>query len=183
MSESIGKRIKVLRTDQGMTLSDLGEKVKLSISYLSQIERDKTTPSLSTLMDMARVLDVSPRYFFETEAEVAYIQRADRGQDRITPYSSVECLQLTPKVGVSKLEVYWVTLQPHILPEQLDPNLGEEFGFVLTGELTLKIGDEQFVLAAGDSIHCNAFQPRYWSNTGDEPCVVIWGRAASLQDH
>jgi transcriptional regulator with XRE-family HTH domain len=181
--ENIGERIKALRIEQGMTLSNLGEKVKLSTSYLSQIERDKTSPSLSTLMDIARALDVGPRYFFETETDVAYIQRADRGPGRKPSNSPVECRRLTLDMMGSKLEAFWVTLRPHAPPEQLDPYLGEEFVFVLTGELTIILGDEQLVLTAGDSIHYNAYQPCYRSNAGDEPCTLIWGRAASLQDH
>jgi transcriptional regulator with XRE-family HTH domain len=179
MPESIGERIKALRTEQGMTLAELGEKVKLSTGYLSQIERDKTAPSLSTLMDIAKALNVGPRYFFETEAEEAYILRAHGGQVSPAPDSPIARLRLTPDVGSSKLEAYRVTLQPHTSSEQLDLFSGEEFGFVLTGELTIRIGDEQFVLAAGDSIHYDAFQPHCWGNAGDEPCVVIWSRASS----
>ncbi len=166
-----------------MTLVELGEKASLSASYLSQIERDKTAPSLSTLMGIARALNIGPRYFFETETDVAYIQRAGIGQDNHAPSRRIEYLQLTPKIGSSKLEGYKVILQPHTASEQLELFSGEEFCFVLTGELTIRVGDEQFVLVAGDSIHYDAFQPHYWSNAGDRPCVVIWGRAASLQDH
>jgi transcriptional regulator with XRE-family HTH domain len=182
MPESIGERIKALRTEQGMTLAELGEKVKLSASYLSQIERDKTAPSLSTLMDIAKTLNVEPRYFFETEAEVAYILRASGEPDSLAPDSSIARLRLTPDVGSSKLEAYRVIFQPHASFERLELFSGEEFGFVLTGELTIGVGDEQFVLAAGDSIHYDASQPHCWCNAGDEPCVVIWGRAvASLE--
>jgi transcriptional regulator with XRE-family HTH domain len=181
--ESIGERIRVLRTEQRMTLAELGEKVSLSASHLSQIERDKTAPSLSTLMDVARALNVGPRYFFETEADVAYIQRADRVQDNHGTSRRIEHLQLTPKIGSSKLEVCKVILQPQTAPEQLELFSGEEFSFVLNGELTISVGDERFVLVAGDSIHYDAFQPHYWSNAGDRPCVVIWGRAASLHDY
>lgn len=179
MPESIGERIKALRTEQGMTLAELGEKVKLSTSYLSQIERGKTAPSLSTLMDIAKALNIAPRYFFETGAEAAYILRAGEGPDSPASHSPVVCLRLTPDLGSSKLAAYRVILQPHASSEQLDLFSGEEFGFVLTGELTLRVGDGQFVLAAGDSIHYDAFQPHCWSNAGEEPCVVIWGRAAS----
>jgi transcriptional regulator with XRE-family HTH domain len=177
--KSIGERIKALRTEQGMTLAGLGEKVALSVGYLSQIERDKTTPSLSTLMDIAKVLNVGLRYFFETEAEAAYVVRADQGQADLAPDSSTACLHLTPKVGSSKIEAYRVVLQPHSSPEQLAPFAGEEFGFVLAGKLILSVGDEQFVLDAGDSIHYDALQPHCWHNAGNEPCVLIWGRAIS----
>ena len=183
MPENIGDRIRVLRTEHGMTLAELGEKVSLSASYLSQIERDKTAPSLSTLVDIARALKVGPRYFFEIETDVAYIQRADRGQGNQSSSPHKEYLRLTPKIGNRKLEVCKVILQPNTAPERLELFAGEEFGFVLTGELTINVGDEQFVLAAGDSIHYDAYQPHYWGNSGDRPCVVIWGRAASLQDY
>ena len=179
--KSIGERIKALRTEQGMTLAGLGEKVALSVSYLSQIERDKTTPSLSTLMDIAKALNVGLRYFFETETEVAYVVRADEGQADLAPDSSTACLHLTPKVGSSKIETYRVVLQPHTSPQQLAPFAGEEFSFVLAGKLTISVGDEQFVLDAGDSIHYDARQLHCWHNAGNEPCVLIWGRATSLE--
>ncbi len=181
LMKSIGERIKALRTEQGMTLTELGEKVALSVSYLSQIERDKTTPSLSTLMDIAKALNVGLRYFFETEAEAAYVVRADEGQADFAPDSSTVCLRLVPEVGSSKIEAFRVVLQPHTSPHQLAPFTGEEFSFVVSGKLTLSVGDEQFVLDAGDSIHYDALQPHCWCNAGDEPCVIIWGRVASLE--
>ena len=179
MVKSIGERIKSLRTEQGMTLAGLGGKVNLSVSYLSQIERDKTTPSLSTLMDIAKALNVGLRYFFETEVEAAYVVRADKGQDSLAPDSPIARLHLTPEVGSSKLETYRVILQPHTSSAQHAPFAGEEFGFVLAGKLTISVGDEQFVLDAGDSIHYDALQPNCWSNEGNESCVVIWSRAIS----
>jgi transcriptional regulator with XRE-family HTH domain len=174
--ESIGERIKVLRTQQGMTLAELGEKANLSTSHLSQIERDKTAPSLSTLTMLARALNVELRFFFETETEAAYVVRSG-GQDGLAPDSSIVRLRLTPEVGDSKIEVYRAIFQPHTGSEQLDFYPGEEFGFVLAGELTFTVGDEQFILAAGDSIHYDALQSHCWSNEGDQPCVVIWGRS------
>lgn len=182
MPESIGQRIKELRTQRGMTLAEFGEKVKLSTGYLSQIERDKTAPSLSTLMDIARALDVGPRYFFEIETEAAYIQRADRVENTNRPESPVLSQQLTPG-GSNKLEASRITLQPKSSHEPLYQFSGEEFIFVLEGELTVSVGDEKVLLVTGDSIHYDASQPRYFCNSGDEACVVIWGRAASPLDH
>jgi transcriptional regulator with XRE-family HTH domain len=178
MPPSIGKRIKALRVDQRMTLADLGLKVKLSTSYLSQLERDKTSPSLSTLMDIARVLNVGPRHFFEDEPEVVYIQRASQVPDSIQA-TPVMRLPLSPATGDKKLEVYRVILEPRASFDQPNSFAGEELGFVLRGELTITFGDEVHVLAAGDSIHYDASQPYHWRNAGDEACVVIWGCAAT----
>jgi transcriptional regulator with XRE-family HTH domain len=175
----IGEHIKRLRTEKGMTLAELGEKVKLSTSYLSQIERDKTTPSLSTLLDIAKALDVGPRYFFEINAETAYILRPGTGQDTSTPDAAALPQRLTPTAGNNEFEVYRVQLEPHTAYKPLGPFSGEVLGFVLSGELILESGDEKYILAAGDSIHFDASQPYNQMNAGDVPCVVIWGRAGS----
>ena len=179
MPVCIGERIKALRTERGMTLAELGDKAKLSTSYLSQIERDKTTPSLSTLLDIAKALNVGPRYFFEIEAEAAYILRSGEEQEILTSGTPVVRMRLTPDARNNRLDVYRVQLEPHTSLKQLDSFSGEELGYVLSGELTVKVGDEQYVLSAGDSIHYDASQPYYWINAADEPCVVIWGQAAS----
>ncbi len=181
-TKSIGERIKALRRAQGMTLAQLGQKTDLSVSYLSQIERDKTTPSLSTLTGIAKTLKVALRYFFEAEAEAAFVMRADERRDGSTADSSITRESLSPRAGSHKLEVYRVVLKPHTPWEELAPYPGEACAFVLSGELTVCVGDEQFVLAAGDSIHYDALQPHGWSNKGDNPCAVIWSHSASWSE-
>lgn len=176
--KSIGERIRTLRTEQGMTLAVLAEKTGLSVSYLSQIERDKTTPSLSALTSIAKTLDVGLRHFFETEAEAAHIVRGDVVPDNMAGDSLVAHLPLSPKAESNKLEVYRVVLKPNTPPEQLGPYPGEEFAFVLSGELTITVGDEEFTLVANDGIHYDALQPHSWSNNGNAPCVVIWSHSA-----
>jgi transcriptional regulator with XRE-family HTH domain len=177
MEESVGERIKALRTEQGMTLAELSEKASVSVSYLSQIERDKTTPSLTTLSGIARVFDVGLRYFFETGAHTAHVVRAREEGDGFYPGASPGQVRLSSEAANDKIEVYRVVLEPHTPLQQLAPHPGEEFGFVLTGELIFTLGDEQFTLAAGDSIHFDAHQPHAWHNQGDERCVVIWARS------
>jgi transcriptional regulator with XRE-family HTH domain len=180
--QCVGERIKALRIEQGMTLAELGEKANISTSYLSQIERDKTTPSLITLSGIAKVFNIGLRYFFESDAEMAHVVRAQGEQDDVDPDDSEGYVHLTFDVGNGKIEVYRVKLQPHTPAQQLAPHAGEEFGFVLTGELIVTLGDEQFVLAAGDSIHYDAVQSHAWSSHGDEPCVVIWARSPAKLD-
>lgn len=182
----IGERIKRWRAEQGVTLTELAERAKLSISYLSQIERDKTTPSLAALTHIAEALGVGLRYFFDSsDGQETYIIRADARQAEIDPESAIARVCLTTNAATDRIEAYRVTLSPGARPEPFDLQPGEWFSLVLTGELTVKVGNEQFVLAAGDSIHYDALQPHCWSNDGDQPCVVIWcqsspGRSAAL---
>jgi transcriptional regulator with XRE-family HTH domain len=173
--ETIGERIKQLRTEQEITLTKLAESAKLSTSYLSQIERDRTTPSLSALTNIAKAFGVGLRYFFEdSDGELARVTHADARRDGFDHEASVVRVRLTSDVGTDKVEAYRVTLLPGAGPEPLDLHPGEGFCFVLTGELTITVGDERFVLAAGDSIHYDALQPHTWGNEGDQPCTAIW---------
>lgn len=181
MSQSVGERIRGLRTELGMTLAELSEKADISISYLSQVERDKTTPSLNSLSAIARALNVGLRYFFETDEEGAHVVRACDEPDGSGP-ETFERVRLTVGEGDGKIEVYRVILQPYTPPQPLATHSGEEFGFVLVGELTVTLGDEQFELAVGDSIHYDAFQPHSWSNQSGEMCVVIWARSPAYAE-
>ena len=178
MENSIGKRVKTLRIDRRMTLAELGEKANLSTSYLSQIERDRTNPSLTTLMNIAKSLDVEPRYFFESGDETTLVLQD--GQDRQPGILSPEMVYFTlsPEDSGSKLRVYRVVIQPHSQLQEFDPYSGEEMCFVLSGQLTVVVGDETHVLKAGDSIHYDALLLHDWSNQGDQPCELIWSRAS-----
>lgn len=179
---SIGERLKALRTEQGMTLAELGEKTNLSTSYLSQIERDKTTPSLATLTGVAKTLDVSLRYFFETDSEPAHVVRADQVRNGPASDSAVVRTSLAPTGENNKLHAYYVVVEPHSAPEQLEPHPAEELVFVLAGELTISVGDEEYVLGAGDSIHYDALLPHSWSNRGDDACQALWSHATSWSE-
>lgn len=180
--ESIGERIKALRLKHGMTLAELSRKTNLSTSYLSQIERDKTTPSLSTLTGIAKMLNVPLRHFFETEAEAAFVVRADERRVSTRSDSGATRQSLSTNTGNHKLAIDHIVLPPATPRQELAPYPGEECVFVLSGELAVCVGDEQFVLAVGDSIHYDALQPHGWSNPGDKLCTVIWSHSASQSE-
>jgi transcriptional regulator with XRE-family HTH domain len=182
LTESIGSRIKALRTQHGLTLAELGARTGLSTSYLSQVERDKTAPSLPALTEIARALDVHPRHFFAIDSEAACIVRAEHGLNGSALERPLDRQNLTPDGTGNRLAVRRLVLGPQTPPETSAPFQGEELVFVMTGELTLVVGGETIRLAEGDSIHYDAMQPRSWSSEGDEPCTVIVGRAVSPID-
>jgi transcriptional regulator with XRE-family HTH domain len=183
LAETIGERIKTLRTGQGMTLAELGEKANLSTSYLSQIERDKTSPSLTTLETIAKSLNIGLRTLFETDDEAAFVLRARKETNTPTHRDPVVRQPLMPQIGNPEIEVYRITFHPRSAPEQIEQFTGEEIIYMLDGELTISIGDEQFVLTAGDSIHYDALLIHNWKNESNDFCTIIWGRARSLSDY
>lgn len=183
MAESIGERIKTLRIEQGMTLAELGEKVNLSTSYLSQIERDKTSPSLTTLESIAKSLNIGLRYFFETDDEATFVVRNSEKAKTSIQKTPVVRQPLMPLMGNPKIEVYRITINSGSPPQQIDQLAGEEVIFVLDGDLTIAIGDEQFTLTAGDSIHYDALLNHSWKNESSASCTILWSRALSLSDY
>jgi len=178
MKASIGERVKSLRTEKGMTLAALGEKVSLSTSYISQIERDRTNPSLTTLMNIARILDVDPRYFFESGDDTTLVLRTGQPCQPEILSSGMVRYPLSPQDAGNSLHAYRVVIQPHSPPQQFDTYSGEEMCFVIFGELTVVAGDETYLLNVGDSIHYDTLLPHSWSTRGDQKCELIWSRAS-----
>ena len=170
---SLGKRLRALRKEHGLTLAQLGQQVGLSASYLSQIERGVTMPSLSRLTTIARALDVEVRYFFEDAASSPCVVKLNQGKKLGgTADAIVELLSADP--SDKKIQPYRLACQPGASRDQPPTHPGEEFGFVLKVQLTVTVGEETFVLKAGDSIHYETLQPHSWRNEGDEECIAVW---------
>lgn len=170
---SLSQNLRALRKGQGLTLQQLAERVGLSASYLSQVERGVTLPSLSRLTSIAQALGVELRDFFEDNTTSPQVVKApqhtklkDRAGFSIEPLSA----HLVGKI----MRPHYVVLGLGACREDSSGHQGEECGFVLQGELTITIGEEVFVLTAGDSIHYQAHQPHSWRSNGDQECIVLW---------
>jgi transcriptional regulator with XRE-family HTH domain len=171
--ESLGRRLRARRTELGITLAQLGSMVGLSAGYLSQIERNKTKPSLSALSSIAEALGVELRCFFEQSTPVRQVVRKGRGAE-VADRSARVTFEFLSSAGVSgKIEPHRVTCWPAMRTES-DTHPGEEFLFVLKGQLEVDVGEDGFSLKAGDSIHYQSSQPHAWQNESGKECVLIW---------
>jgi len=177
---SLGKRLRALRKEHGLTLAQLGQQVGLSASYLSQIERTVTMPSLARLTTIAKALDVEVRYFFEDDVVSSpCVVKLNQGKRLSGPADTiVELLSADP--SDKEIQPYRLVCQPGASRDQPPIHPGEEIGFVLKGQLTVTVGEETFVLKAGDSIHYQTLQPYSWRNEGDEECIAIWAVSSPI---
>lgn len=171
--QNLGERLKALRNERGLTLVQLGQEVDLSASYLSQIERGVAMPSLPRLTAIARTLDVEVAYFFEDDFSSPCPIRSNQGR-RLKNTADVIVELLSADLSNSRIQPYCVICQPGASRDSRPTHPGEECGFVLKGQLTVTVGEEIFVLKAGDSIHYQTLQPHSWRNEGDEECIAIW---------
>jgi transcriptional regulator with XRE-family HTH domain len=179
--QDLGKRLRAVRKEQGLTLVQLGQQVGLSASYLSQIERGETMPSLARLTTIASALDVEVRYFFEEDVTAPCVVRLDQGK-RLSSTADVIVELLSADPSDKKIQPYRLVCQPGASRDQPPTYPGEEFGFILKGQLTVTVGEETFVLKAGDSIHYETLQPHSWRNAGDEECVVVWAVSPPISE-
>jgi quercetin dioxygenase-like cupin family protein/DNA-binding XRE family transcriptional regulator len=172
-AESLGRRLRALRTEHGITLAQLGSMVGLSASYLSQIERNKAKPSLVTLSSVAETLGVELRSFFEHSTPVWKVVRKGRGEGFGSGGAKIS-FELLSSGGVrGKFKPYRVTCWPG-MDISAEGHRGEEFVFVLDGQIQIGVGEEIHSLMDGDSIHYQGNQPHAWRNKSEQECTLIW---------
>ena len=177
---NIGQRMKELRKEQNLTLTEVATAANLSTSHLSQIERNKTTPSLMTVASVAEALNVNVRDFFDSSDAQVFVQRA---QHRVPVEGATQPLHatvLTAVAGPWQIQVTRLVLQPDLSSLDLPGFAGEVLGFVLDGALGIELDDENYALYEGDSIHFDASLGQHIYCLGERPCTVLWCSSPTL---
>jgi transcriptional regulator with XRE-family HTH domain len=161
----IGVRIRELRTDRGMTLTELARTTGLSAGLISQVERGLTDPSLETLRRIARTLDV-PLFslFREPDVEsVAVVVPRDRRMQVSSPHGGISYQRLSP--GSGKLELLEGTLEPGAASSPKPwSHPSEECVTVREGRLLVEVGAERHELGPGDSCYFDSRCPHRYVN-------------------
>ncbi len=182
---SIGERIKSLRNERNMTLAELSQQTGLSTSYLSQLERDKTSPSIVSLLEIAKALTVNLRYFFEEEPDnsLAHVTRKSLAKLYDIDQLNSVSVALTPVDQPSRLKVWQYTLSKGMSISNEFEEEGEVFCLVLEGELTLDIHAQKILLKEGDSAAFEANYPHTLSNKSKDVCILLYAHATMHPMH
>lgn len=158
-AEDVGKRIKDIRTQKGLSLEDLSRMTGFEIDILEGIEKNTISPQLGTVMRLSKALDSAlsrlisgqgtKMYEITRKGERKPIARSTSGKGgkKIYSYQS-----LAHDVRGRNMEPLMVELE-EISDAEMSVHEGEEFIFVLSGTAQLKIGDDKFDLAPGDSVY------------------------------
>ncbi len=175
----IGERIREVRERRGRTLKDVAEAAGVSESLVSQIERNRVSPALDTLLAVADALDIDLDYLFadlRKERAVRIVRRAER---RVTtrPGVSYERLAEIGGGGAGRfgIEAYLISVEPGARTgygEYGHP--GFELGFVAEGRAELELGSKTHVLETGDSASFQADVPHVVRNAGPVPLKMLW---------
>lgn len=172
-SPKIGALIRARRRQQQMTLQVLGEASQTSVGYLSQIERDQATPSLGTLAQIARALGVGVDYFIAAPSAEDALSRAKERSRFSIDGTSIIYERLSTSFPGNILSSFIMTVPPGYRSETVSHE-GEELLYVLSGEITQRLGDDTMIMRAGDALHFRGNQPHAWANHGDEAARLLW---------
>jgi transcriptional regulator with XRE-family HTH domain len=173
----IGGRIRELRKAHGRTLADVATAVGISVSYLSQIERDVSRLPIGVLKQIADTLGVHMNWFFQRGSEGPpeerdiIVRAANRWNLTFTGLGITEEL-LSPNLA-GPLELLISTIHPGA-DSEFYAHDGAEAGLVMHGTLQLWVGSQHFVLEAGDSFAFSSAEAHRCANHGKQPVKVLW---------
>lgn len=173
MNTDIGQKIRNLRNRNGLTQQELADRAELTKGFISQLERGQVSPSVITLLDLIEILGSTPAEFFgkgQTEQIVFspqdYFEKIDEaGNSR---------KWIIPSAQKNDMEPLLVVIQPHQSLEEDKPHIGEEFGYLISGRITLHLGDKVHHIKAGDSFYYKAEMIHRLENTTSKPAKLIW---------
>lgn len=168
-----GQKIKKLRTAQSLSLKDLSDRSGVSVSMISQIERRNTDPTLTTLYKLCKGLDVSISTLLGTDEQALQLVRKGEHKTISFPQSNSKYELLTP-INEGTIEMIKIHLEPGQEDQQLIEHSGEECGYVLHGEMTIVLGEDEHILYEGDSIRFKSMTPHRFFNHTDETAVSVW---------
>jgi len=176
--EAIGERIKSLREKKGLSLEDLSKMTGFDIAFLKSIEDNKVQPQLGTVIKLSKALDsalgrllsgVGDKIYSITrknQQKIISRSTSQKGEKQVYTYKS-----LAPEVQGRHMEALIVQLDEN--PDhEVSVHDGEEFIYVLSGIIQLKIGDEQFELEPGDSVYYLSTTPHLVSSKGGKATIL-----------
>lgn len=164
---NLGIKIKEIRTKRRMTLKVLAEMTGFSISFLSQLERGKSSATLESLKKISIALEVNPSYFFIDPNEEKEVVHRNSTVPMRTNEHNIYYKDLSGEMNQPAFTPLLVVMKPD--QNEGDPitHEGQEFLYVLEGQLTVQIGEKLHTLDAFDSIMVDSRDLHYWYNYTD----------------
>ncbi len=170
-TSALGTRLRQLRAKRGLSLAKVAAAAGISVGFLSAIERSQMSASVGTLRRLARYYRTNILDFFDPA----------ESNPRLVRPTKRKVLEAGPGVQMELLAWGNTVMEPHLF--RIGPGAGsgesyahegEEFLFVLRGELKISLGDEEYHLKRGDSFYFESSTPHHWKNPGPGETCLLW---------
>jgi transcriptional regulator with XRE-family HTH domain/KaiC/GvpD/RAD55 family RecA-like ATPase len=178
---NLGDKVRALRKKFGMTQKELAEQVGLTPSFISQLEKNLISPSLDSLLKLSEKLNTQPIYFLmdrqDGSLQKMVINPTERQNMQLQGMKSTDIkLQLLVSDTLNRrMEPYLLTLRGGVKTNgHFFSHRGDEFAYVMEGELEVEIQGEKKIIREGDSIYIGPTAPTKWVNLGKGEAVLLW---------
>jgi transcriptional regulator with XRE-family HTH domain len=173
-SLKIGEKIRRLRKANNLTLEELANRTYLTKGFISQLERDLTSPSITTLKGILDVLGEELADFFRDvkHERVLFDRKARVLSSASTEEMKVEVL--VPSAQSRVMDPVLVSLEPGSDTKIQSPHEGEEFGFLLQGKVTLWVDKIPYRMRKGDCFYFTSDREHRLQNTGKVVARILW---------
>ncbi len=168
----IGAKLKRLRHKNNLTLEELASRTELSKGFLSQLEHDLTSPSITTLEDICYVLGISLAQFFAEDKPVQMVYTED---NRFIDQQENYILHwIVPNAHENKMEPLIIELPPKQHSELIGPSQAETFGYVLKGRVDLVTMNQRLKVKTNQCFYVFGDQQYSLENTSKSTATVLW---------
>jgi transcriptional regulator with XRE-family HTH domain len=174
--QELGQHIREARTARSLTLPQLAELTGLSRSYLSNVERNVNSPTISTLRVILDALGVSLAQLFQAVEgpRKGVVRPADRVEIVRTGDSEIRYELLNPN-PIGRLEMLLMYVEPGASSDGIShSHAGEEVGYIVSGQLRYWVDNKSHDLEPGDAINFESTRPHRYENPGPETSVSLW---------
>ena len=173
-----GEKLRDIREKKGITLKTVATQVEVSESLVSQIERNKVSPSIDTLFSIADALDMDLDYLFsdyQKKRKVSILKEKDR-KKIVTDNIVYHQLSVLPSaMDKHAIETFVMEMNKGSKKGHNDfGHTGNEFGYILQGEGKLTYGSDEYIFKAGDSISFSSEIPHKVECLSKEPLKALW---------
>ncbi|CVI69586.1 HTH-type transcriptional regulator PuuR [Clostridiales bacterium CHKCI001] len=168
----IGRKIRQLRVLKGLTQKELADRTELSKGFISQVERNHTSPSITTLIDILQCLGTTPAEFFNDtpEEQVVFVKEDYFEKQDSELHNTIKWI--IPNAQKNQMEPILLKLEAGGSTDTDHPHEGEEFGYVLSGTITIMLGNKTYKAKKGESFYFIPDRPHLiTSKTG---AVILW---------
>ena len=168
----IGIKIKRLRVLSQLTQEELADRCELTKGYISQLENDLTSPSISTLVDILAALGTDLKEFFneETEEKVVFKEEDYILKDN----ENHKMYWLVNNSLKNEMEPIMMEMEKGCVTTFDMPHEGQEFGYILEGKIKLHIGNKSYIVNKGESFYFTTDKTHYLENVNEGMSKIIW---------
>lgn len=170
----IGEKIKTLRLQNSLTQEELADRSELTKGFISQVERDLTSPSIATLVDILEGLGTNLQEFFNENIDEKIVFSKDDAFELENEELKYTLKWIIPNAQKNDMEPILIEMQPGGRSKEIAPYEGEEFGYVISGSIFINIGNKRYKLKKGESFYHKANSNHFIENAGKTKARVIW---------